>query len=317
MVSGSAALQPRLARVFAAANIPVMEGYGLTETSPVIAVNDQRNGGFRIGTVGRVIEGVEVKIAEDGEILCKGPNVMLGYYKDTEKTNEALQNGYFHTGDIGEIDADGFLRITDRKKEMFKTSGGKYVAPQLIENAMKQSRFIEQIMVIGEGERQMVELAEGKSLPEIKGIAFKEDENDTALKLRTGIILDKTHRISLSYSKFGGKDTDVNVILGNYDYLIPISNEFRLYTGLHLGNAEYKETNIDIIGTAKMSGLAYGVQFGGIYDITKNIEFELGLAYTKYNVDKTINWVDTGVDVSGKFEIEDSTSMFAGINYKF
>ena len=153
MVSGSAALQPRLARVFAAANIPVMEGYGLTETSPVIAVNDQRNGGFRIGTVGRVIEGVEVKIAEDGEILCKGPNVMLGYYKDAEKTNEALQNGYFHTGDIGEFDADGFLRITDRKKEMFKTSGGKYVAPQLIENAMKQSRFIEQVMVIGEGER--------------------------------------------------------------------------------------------------------------------------------------------------------------------
>lgn len=153
MVSGSAALQPRLARVFAAANIPVMEGYGLTETSPVIAVNDQRNGGFRIGTVGRVIEGVEVKIAEDGEILCKGPNVMLGYYKDVEKTNEALQNGYFHTGDIGEFDADGFLRITDRKKEMFKTSGGKYVAPQLIENAMKQSRFIEQVMVIGEGER--------------------------------------------------------------------------------------------------------------------------------------------------------------------
>jgi long-chain acyl-CoA synthetase len=153
MVSGSAALQPRLARVFAAANIPVMEGYGLTETSPVITVNDQRNGGFRIGSVGKVIEGVEVKIAEDGEILCKGPNVMLGYYKDVEKTNEAIQNGYFHTGDIGEFDADGFLKITDRKKEMFKTSGGKYVAPQLLENAMKQSRFIEQVMVIGEGER--------------------------------------------------------------------------------------------------------------------------------------------------------------------
>lgn len=153
MVSGSAALQPRLARVFAAANIPVMEGYGLTETSPVITVNDQRNGGFRIGSVGKVIEGVEVKIAEDGEILCKGPNVMLGYYKDAEKTNEAIQNGYFHTGDIGEFDSDGFLKITDRKKEMFKTSGGKYVAPQLLENAMKQSRFIEQVMVIGEGER--------------------------------------------------------------------------------------------------------------------------------------------------------------------
>ncbi|WKL50049.1 long-chain fatty acid--CoA ligase [Flavobacterium pectinovorum] len=153
MVSGSAALQPRLTRVFAAAEIPVMEGYGLSETSPVIAVNDQRNKGFKIGTVGKVIRNVEVKIAEDGEILCKGPNVMLGYYKDQEKTDEALKDGFFHTGDIGEIDKEGFLKITDRKKEMFKTSGGKYIAPQLIENAMKQSRFIEQIMVIGEGEK--------------------------------------------------------------------------------------------------------------------------------------------------------------------
>ncbi len=153
MVSGSAALQTRLTRVFAAAGIPVMEGYGLSETSPVISVNDTRNRGFKIGTVGKPIRNVEVKIAEDGEILCKGPNVMLGYYKDPEKTAEALQNGYFHTGDIGEIDSEGFLKITDRKKEMFKTSGGKYIAPQMIENMMKQSRFIEQIMVIGEGEK--------------------------------------------------------------------------------------------------------------------------------------------------------------------
>lgn len=153
MVSGSAALQPRLTRVFAAAEIPVMEGYGLSETSPVIAVNDQRNRGFKIGTVGKPIQNLEVKIAEDGEILLKGPNVMLGYYKDPEKTAEAIIDGYFHTGDIGEIESEGFLKITDRKKEMFKTSGGKYIAPQMIENAMKQSRFIEQIMVIGEGEK--------------------------------------------------------------------------------------------------------------------------------------------------------------------
>ncbi|WP_040880271.1 AMP-dependent synthetase/ligase [Galbibacter orientalis] len=153
MVSGSAALQPRLSRVFGAAGIPVMEGYGLTETSPVISVNDQKNRGWKIGTVGKMLPGVEVKIAEDGEIICKGPNVMMGYYNDEEKTNEAMEGGYFHTGDIGEIDEDGFLKITDRKKEMFKTSGGKYVAPQLIENLMKQSRFIEQIMVIGEGEK--------------------------------------------------------------------------------------------------------------------------------------------------------------------
>lgn len=153
MVSGSAALQTRLARVFAAAEIPVMEGYGLTETSPVISVNDMRNYGFRVGTVGKVIDGVTVKIAEDGEILCKGPNIMMGYFKDEKLTSEVMTDNYFHTGDIGEFDSDGFLRITDRKKEMFKTSGGKYIAPQLIENTMKQSRFIEQIMVIGDGQK--------------------------------------------------------------------------------------------------------------------------------------------------------------------
>jgi len=153
MVSGSAALQPRLARIFAAAEIPVMEGYGLTETSPVITVNDMRNFGFKVGTVGKVIDNVTVKIAEDGEILCKGPNVMMGYFKDQKLTSEVITDGYFHTGDIGVFDEEGFLKITDRKKEMFKTSGGKYIAPQLIENTMKQSRFIEQIMVIGDGEK--------------------------------------------------------------------------------------------------------------------------------------------------------------------
>jgi long-chain acyl-CoA synthetase len=153
LVSGSAALQPRLCRIFAAAGIPVMEGYGLTETSPVISVNEIKNFGFRVGTVGKVIPNVEVKIAADGEILCKGPNVMMGYFKDEQLTNEVIVDGYFHTGDIGEFDKDGFLKITDRKKEMFKTSGGKYIAPQLIENTMKQSRFIEQIMVIGADEK--------------------------------------------------------------------------------------------------------------------------------------------------------------------
>ncbi|WP_147676028.1 AMP-dependent synthetase/ligase [Algibacter pacificus] len=153
MVSGSAALQPRLTRIFAAAGLPIMEGYGLTETSPVISVNDMRNGGFRVGTTGKVIDNVEVKIAADGEILVKGPNVMMGYYKDEAKTAEVIKGDYFHTGDIGEMDIDGFLKITDRKKEMFKTSGGKYVAPALLENQFKESRFIEQIMVIGEGEK--------------------------------------------------------------------------------------------------------------------------------------------------------------------
>jgi len=153
IASGSAALQPRLARIFNAAEMGVMEGYGLTETSPVISVNDMRNGGFKIGSVGKPIARTDVRIAEDGEICIKGPQVMLGYYKDPKLTAEVLINGYFHTGDIGEIDADGFLKITDRKKQMFKTSGGKYVAPQLLENRFKQSPFIEQIMVVGEGEK--------------------------------------------------------------------------------------------------------------------------------------------------------------------
>ncbi|WP_339873335.1 AMP-dependent synthetase/ligase [Olleya marilimosa] len=153
MASGSAALQPRLARVFNAAGFGVMEGYGLTETSPVVSVNDMRNGGFKIGTVGKLLDRTEVKIAEDGEICVKGPQVMMGYYKDEAKTAEVIKDGYFHTGDIGVIDDEGFLKITDRKKEMFKTSGGKYVAPQLLENRCKQSRFIDQVMVIGEGEK--------------------------------------------------------------------------------------------------------------------------------------------------------------------
>ncbi len=151
--SGSAALQPRLARFFNGAGITVLEGYGLTETSPVISVNTTNiKGMFRIGTVGKPLEDVEVKIAEDGEILCKGPNVMTGYYKDEEKTNEVLKDGWFHTGDIGVVE-DGFLKITDRKKEMFKTSGGKYVAPQLVENAIKESLFVDTCIVIGEGRK--------------------------------------------------------------------------------------------------------------------------------------------------------------------
>jgi len=153
IASGSAALQPRLARVFTAAGLTVVEGYGLTETSPVISVNDMRDGKFRVGSVGQVVENVKVKIADDGEILCKGPNIMMGYYKNQKLTDEVIKDGYFHTGDIGHIDDDGFLKITDRKKEMFKTSGGKYVAPQVIENIVKQSTLIDQVMVVGESQK--------------------------------------------------------------------------------------------------------------------------------------------------------------------
>ncbi len=153
MVSGSAPLQPRLARIFGAAGMQVMEGYGLTETSPVVSVGMYKDGFYKVGTVGKPIDNIEVKIADDGEILIKGPNVMQGYYKDPERTAEVMSGDYFHTGDKGEIDDDGFLKITGRKKEMFKTSGGKYVIPTLLENQLKQSRFIEQVMVIGEGEK--------------------------------------------------------------------------------------------------------------------------------------------------------------------
>jgi len=153
MVSGSAALQPRLSRVFSAAGMQIMEGYGLTETSPIVAVSKYDNNMFKVGTVGKPIDDIEVKIADDGEILVKGPNVMQGYFKDTEKTASVMSGDYFHTGDKGELDEDGFLKITGRKKEMFKTSGGKYVIPTLLENDLKQSRFIEQIMVVGESEK--------------------------------------------------------------------------------------------------------------------------------------------------------------------
>ena len=152
LVSGSAALQPRLNKMFQNAGIPILEGYGLTETSPVISVNSF--GKIKVGTVGHVLENLDVKIQEDGEITVKGPSVFKGYFKNEEMTKEVFtQDGYFKTGDIGHIDEEGYLHITDRKKEMFKTSGGKYVAPQVIENQAKASKFIEQIMVVGDGEK--------------------------------------------------------------------------------------------------------------------------------------------------------------------
>lgn len=153
LVSGSAPLQPQLIQIFTAANIPIYEGYGMTETSPGISINDLRNNGLKIGTVGKALEDIEIKIAKDGEILVKGSNVMEGYYKNEALTKETIVNGFLHTGDIGEIDKEGFLKITDRKKEMFKTSGGKYIAPAVLESKLKESRFIEQIMIVGEGQK--------------------------------------------------------------------------------------------------------------------------------------------------------------------
>ncbi|TKG96077.1 long-chain fatty acid--CoA ligase [Puteibacter caeruleilacunae] len=154
IVSGGAALQPRLGRIFGAAGLLIQEGYGLSETSPVIAVNYSDADRYRLGTVGPVIDGVNVRIAEDGEILVKGPNIMKGYYKDPEYTKEVIdEDGWFHTGDIGVLEDDKFLKITDRKKSIFKLSSGKYIAPQLLENKLKESSFIEQAMVVGENEK--------------------------------------------------------------------------------------------------------------------------------------------------------------------
>ena len=187
IASGAAALQPRLARIFMAAEIPILEGYGLTETSPVISVNCLKNG-VKFGSVGTTIEGVEVKIAEDGEILVKGPNVMIGYYNQPEKTKEVLEDdGWFHTGDIGEIVDKKFLKITDRKKEIFKTSGGKYIIPQVMENKFKESRFIEQIMVIGEGEKHPAALIVPsydymREWAKRKNVSLKDETNKTLIE---------------------------------------------------------------------------------------------------------------------------------------
>ncbi len=151
---GGASLQPRLERVFWAAGIKIVNMYGLTETSPIITINRTFKGGVKLGSVGYPIEGVEIKIADDGEILCKGPNVMLGYYNDPELTKSAFdENGWFRTGDIGCIEDNKFLMVTDRKKEIFKLSNGKFVAPQIIENIFKESTVIDQIMVVGEHEK--------------------------------------------------------------------------------------------------------------------------------------------------------------------
>ncbi|MBX7051963.1 MAG: long-chain fatty acid--CoA ligase [Flavobacteriales bacterium] len=208
IASGSAALQVRLARFFNGASIWIKEGYGLTETSPVISVNTfRRPNMWRAGTVGKPIKNVEVKIAEDGEILCKGPNVMIGYYKDKEKTDEVLKDGWFHTGDIGQIE-DGFLKITDRKKELFKTSGGKYVAPQVLENAMKESVYIEQIVVIGDGEKFPAALI----VPEMVGLkVWAQKQGVDSSNIEAMLAHQKVQTL------FDGEIERINVRFGNWE----------------------------------------------------------------------------------------------------
>ncbi len=182
IVSGGAALQPRLAHIFWAAGIPVLEGYGLTETSPVIAVNNFDENGVKFGTVGPVLKNTRVKIAEDHEILCKGPGIMLGYYKEPALTAEAVDSeGWFHTGDLGRIETEGHLKITGRKKELFKTSFGKYVSPEMIENNLKESEFIDSLMVVGENQKYAAaivvpDFAHLRSWCQIKGIPYTSNK---------------------------------------------------------------------------------------------------------------------------------------------
>jgi long-chain acyl-CoA synthetase len=209
IVSGGAALQPRLARVFTAAKISVFEGYGLTETSPVIAVNGPTPDRIHFGTVGPVIKGVQVKFAEDGEILVKGPNVMVGYYNKPEETAKVMEDGWFHTGDIGEMVDGLFLKITDRKKEIFKTSGGKFITPQLVENKLKESSYIENAMVIGEGHKFPAALIipafeAVKGWCERKGIPYtnhKDMLSNERVKQKFQVEVDKTNADLAQYEK--------------------------------------------------------------------------------------------------------------------
>ena len=182
IITGGAACQERLIRIFNAAQIPLYEGYGPTENSPVISVNRREPGGMKFGTVGPLINGVEVKLMDDGEICVKGPSMMVGYYKRPDLTAETIIDGWLHTGDIGVFEDDKFLRITDRKKELFKTSGGKYVAPSAIENKLKESRFIEQVIVVGSGQKFVGALivpsfANLKDWCEKSGVSFQSNES--------------------------------------------------------------------------------------------------------------------------------------------
>ncbi len=203
IVTGSAACQVKLIRLFTAAKIVIMEGYGLTETSPVVSVNRYDEDGRMFGSVGPLIEGIEVKIAEDGEILCKGPNIMMGYYKRPDLTAECMKDGWFYTGDIGMFVNEKFLKITDRKKELFKTSGGKYVAPLPIENKLKESPFVEQVMVVG-SEKKFVGALIVPSFPNLQawcrqqGITYSSEED----MIRQPAVVNLIKDLVESFNKF-------------------------------------------------------------------------------------------------------------------
>jgi long-chain acyl-CoA synthetase len=214
---GAASLQPRLERIFWASGLKIINMYGLTETSPVITINRREKSDCRLGTVGTLIDGVELKIAEDGEVLCKGHNVMLGYYKDPELTKQAIdEEGWFHTGDVGHLEDGKFLKITDRKKEIFKLSSGKYVAPQPIENRMKESSFIDQVMVVGEHEK----FASALLVPDFKYLK----EWCAARKLKPGNKHDEIILMPEVISAFNKEVARINKTLSDWERI----NRFRI-----------------------------------------------------------------------------------------
>ncbi|MCK5838933.1 MAG: long-chain fatty acid--CoA ligase, partial [Bacteroidales bacterium] len=254
IVSGGAALQSRLARIYTAARIPVLEGYGLTETSPIISVNKMDKGYRKFGTVGPALSGVSVKIADDGEILCKGPNVMKGYFKDPKLTKESIdQDGWFHTGDIGILDEGKFVKITGRKKEIFKTSFGKYISPQPIENKFKESAFIDSIIVLGENQKYAAALIVPSfdhlkswcSIKRIKYTSNSEMITDTTIKKRFQEEVNK-------YNKFFG-DTEK---IKKFDLL---DHEWSIESGELTANLKVKR---------RLICEKYNEKIGNIFDVS-------------------------------------------------
>ena len=239
IVSGGAALQPRLARIFTAAGIPIIEGYGLTETSPVIAVNTLEKGGRMFGTVGKPLDNVEVKIADDGEILTRGTNIMIGYFKEPGMTAQAIEaEGWFHTGDVGKLEPGGHLRITGRKKEIFKTSLGKYISPQLLENKFKESHFIEDIIILGENQKYAAALVVPdysflRAWCEHKGHEYSSDQE----MIKNPIIQNRFRKEIDQFNKFFGSTEQIQ----SFEL---IDHQWSLETGELTANLKLKRAYI-------------------------------------------------------------------------
>jgi long-chain acyl-CoA synthetase len=238
IISGGAAIQPRLARVFNAAGLPTLEGYGMTESSPVIAVNTFDKGQRKIGTVGPPLKNLQVKISDEGEIMVKGPSIMKGYYKKPELTKEVIEDGWLHTGDKGVIDEDGMLKITGRLKEIFKTSMGKYISPALIENKFKESAFIDQIMVVGENQK----FAAALIVPDFEYVKQWCNLHDIKFEGNKQIIQNKTFRDRLKK-----EITEYNKHFGDFEKIKKfelIDHEWSIDTGEITANLKLKRRYI-------------------------------------------------------------------------